>query len=163
MKTLLERFESKVKLPNNSQECWEWVGSTTRGGYGQLRYKKDGVWTMRRAHCAAYELLIGTIPKGLFVCHICDTPKCVNPNHLFLGTPKDNVDDREKKGRSKWGRKEGQNWLSFNIAKEIRKVREANPSLSCKKIGVLFNTSNTQVYRIITNQIWESPEGGLEN
>lgn len=94
-KELKTRFWSKTKQVN---ECIEWqAGKRNSDGYGAFRYQDR----VRPAHRVAYILTYGDIPDGILVCHKCDNPKCVNPNHLFLGTPKDNYDDGRRKGRIK--------------------------------------------------------------
>ncbi len=94
---LADRFWAKV---DKSGECWLWTGARSgrnRYGYFGLGGKRDGI---ARAHRVAYELTIGSIPDGMVVCHKCDTPHCVNPSHLFVGTPKDNTEDMLRKGRA---------------------------------------------------------------
>ena len=76
--------------------CWIWTGAKLKSGYGQLKISKKRTI----AHRVSWELVNGPIPEGLICCHKCDNPSCVNPNHLFIGTNKDNCDDRIKKGRS---------------------------------------------------------------
>jgi hypothetical protein len=93
--TLVERFWSKVKI-QSGQKCWLWQGCTSNG-YGQIR--PGGYQPCQYAHRVAWELAYGPIPDGLDVLHKCDTPRCVRPSHLFLGTPLDNAIDRDIKGR----------------------------------------------------------------
>lgn len=81
--------------------CWEWQASTYGIGYGQ--FHRDGVMTP--AHRMAWQLTHGSIPDGMVVCHRCDNPPCVRPDHLFLGTNKDNSRDMVAKGRHKEQRK----------------------------------------------------------
>ena len=87
---LYAKFILKAK-----KECWMWTGYRTPDGYGriQINYKRI------KAHRLSWEVHNGSIPEGLFVLHKCDVRDCVNPNHLFLGTQKDNIHDAIKKGR----------------------------------------------------------------
>lgn len=78
--------------------CWVWMGSLVYG-YGQASRGDKSI----RAHRLSYETYKGPVPKGMCVCHTCDNPCCVNPDHLFLGTHKDNAEDKVKKGRQQRG------------------------------------------------------------
>jgi hypothetical protein len=90
-----ERFEAKV-MPEPTTGCHLWIGATTPAGYGALNLNRDGV---KYAHRISFELHHGPIPPGMDICHRCDTPACVNPEHLFAGTRLDNVRDMHAKGR----------------------------------------------------------------
>lgn len=86
---------------NKTSGCWEWVGSK-RNGYGRMIIgsRTDGTRKSVSAHRVSYELNFGEIPDGMEVCHKCDNPCCINPDHLFLGTKQDNAADRDAKGRN---------------------------------------------------------------
>lgn len=95
-KPLEHRFSEKIGSTSSS-DCWPWVGARVRGLHGHM----DKTWIGETvASRISWILFKGKIPKGLFVLHKCDNPPCVNPNHLFLGTQQDNVDDMWKKGRA---------------------------------------------------------------
>lgn len=89
----LGRFFEKVVCRGDS--CWIWTGATYAKGYGA--FWLDG--RVMGAHKASFILHVGPVPNGLLICHKCDTPPCVNPDHLFLGTAADNTNDAKQKSR----------------------------------------------------------------
>jgi hypothetical protein len=96
----LDRFWSKV---NKTENCWLWTGSKYKEGYGLIWDKPK----IGRAHRISYELAYGPIPEGLCIAHKCDTPSCVNPDHLFAATHAENMRDRDNKGRHAKGDRHG--------------------------------------------------------
>lgn len=154
MKTDFERFNSKIA----KKDCWEWTGCKYRGGYGNFRRKVNGKWIMEKTHRFSYEYynnIKREDMRGLIICHKCDNPSCVNPDHLFLGTYLDNALDAKSKNRNSYGRHKQHKWLSFEIAEAIRKLKTENPNLTYKQISKIYNTSASQVHRIIKNLIWK--------
>ena len=104
---------------------------------------------MQRAHRASYEAYYGEIPKGMLVCHKCDVPSCINPDHLFLGTAKDNMQDAARKGRMPKGEDNGYSHLTEKQATEI-----LNSRLAAKVLSQKFNTSEANVRYIKNGDRW---------
>lgn len=100
MSERLELFKSQY-IEDKKTGCWLWTGSITTCGYGQINIK----YKRYLAHRLSWNVHNGAIPKGFFVCHKCDNPPCVNPDHLFIGTHRDNMQDMLKKGRHVQARK----------------------------------------------------------
>lgn len=99
---VVKRFWTKV---NKSDGCWEWTAATWGKGYGALGIDKHSY----SAHRISYQMARGPIPDGLWVLHTCDNPKCVRPDHLWLGTNQDNMTDCLRKGRTTRGKPRGHN------------------------------------------------------
>ena len=126
--------------------CWVWIGNKNADGYGRLRY--HGARWM--AHRVAYRLTKGPIPYGLCVCHSCDNPACVNPDHLWLGTQAANQWDRKRKNRQALGEKNGRAKLT------VRQVRDilARPKRSHTSLARLYGVSPSTIDAIFAGRHW---------
>ena len=144
----LERFWEKVQV-GDSDECWLWTGATMKDGYGNIKWQ--GRYT--RAHRLAYELEHGPIPEGAAVCHTCDTPLCVNPRHLFVGTTSDNMQDMADKHRTKWDLHPELTKITRGQAREIRKMFAAG-TISHKGIQERYGLSQSHTSAIISGIRW---------
>lgn len=152
----LDRFEKWYsKQPNG---CWAWLGSVLKNKktsqkewHGQWRNSSGEHELSNRA---AWRLYVGVIPTGAFVLHRCDNPKCVNPEHLFLGSQTDNMNDMWDKGRSRPGVSHGSNHgmskLTESQVKEIRESKEAGTAIAKR-----FGMSTTTIYDIRNRKIWK--------
>ena len=139
------RFWSKI-LTGNEDECWEIVGLfLNRTGYGELRVNGTKI----RAHRFSYQLFHNRLIKDkMVICHKCDNPSCVNPYHLFEGTMKDNMNDRDNKGRGLKGEKNGRSKLTEAQVKEIR-TKYAAGGTSYKKLGEEYGINQSLISNII--------------
>lgn len=136
----------------SDRECWVWTGGYFLDyGYGGMTH--DG--KNYKAHRFSYEHHVGPIPAGMYVCHKCDNPPCVNPSHLFLGTPNQNVQDRHSKGRdaSMKGSKNPLAKLSEFKIQEIRKM--LSDGASYKKIAALYQVSSALIGQVKRGIIWK--------
>lgn len=131
-RSVAERFWEKVSR-NAPDDCWLWTGAIYRNGYGSFGWSgKRSKQVNIGAHRAAWKLAYGRIPKGLLVCHSCDTRACCNPKHLFLGTAKDNTGDMIAKGRNSKGSTHGK-ILKRRDPKWIERMRSKNAFLRGEK------------------------------
>lgn len=151
--SIAERFRAKVDI-HGADECWEWTGARNNEGYGQIQVSRRGSPRMQ-AHRLSWELHHEQqIPEGMLVCHLCDNPGCVNPAHLFLGTPSDNVQDCMRKGRRARirGSEHGNSKLTEADVHEIR--RALSRGVPQCRIGSAFGVGRHCISQIKTGCSW---------
>lgn len=145
------RFFRNIKI-NSINDCWEWTGYRERRGYGKFGF--DG-GTL--AHRFSYLYHKGEITEGMQVCHSCDNTSCVNPDHLWLGTNRDNQVDCIKKGRafrnSPKGSRNGLSKLTETKVKEIRKLKKEK--VTEREIAKRFGISKSNVFYITSRRTWK--------
>lgn len=152
------RVDSKVKILKSSKlnivsGCWEWTAGLMWAGYGIIGIDRKS----RLAHRVSYAAFIKEIPDGMFVCHRCDNRKCVNPDHLFLGTNAENMADMSAKGRSPRGDRSGKAVLSNEDVKSIKAM------LGCGKrivdIARQFRVNASSISNIKSGRNWSHITG----
>lgn len=154
--TAIERFWSKVAVTKNHDDCWLWQAGLTHSGYGQFSLGgRKGKHIP--AHRYSYTIANGEIPSGLFVCHRCDNPLCVNPNHLFVGTHVDNVQDMVSKGRQQKAERHGNRKLTVKQVQCIRD-RYAQGGITLKELGDEFGVSEATISLTVRRIHWKSVE-----
>lgn len=142
---LIDRFWAKVDKKEDN-ECWEWIGNLQHDGYPRFKITTKVIL----AHRFSWELHNGDIPNKMLVCHHCDNRKCVNPNHLFLGTHQDNSTDMVLKGRH---RNPTKNKIDKNIADKIRTIYNSR-KYTQKELGLMFSLHQSSISLIVTNKEW---------
>lgn len=162
-----ETIKTKAKI-NPTTGCWEWIGAK-RNGYGRITTgsRTDGTRKTVSAHRLSYELFKGNIPAGYEICHACDNPCCINPDHLFAGTHQDNVDDREQKGRNVAPRGEGNGRakLTSNDVRDARNERVANGT-SYRTLAMKYGVAKRTIMDAVRGVNWkclEMPEPPKED
>ena len=142
------RFWAKVNTSTDPNECWAWGGYITPGGYGRTCWGES-------AHRRAYELSVGAIPEGMLVCHHCDNPVCVNPSHLFVGTPADNMADKARKGRGQTrGELNRHARLTVEQVREIRRLY-ALGGISQTALAYQFGIRQSALSALIRHETWK--------
>jgi len=139
-------FWDKVRILG-PDDCWNWLASV-KSGYGHFTTgSRHGL--SQSAHRTSYMLSKGPINDGLHVCHTCDNPLCVNPNHLFLGTPQENTQDMLSKQRSARGEKNTKSKLKESDIVSIR-----SDLRSSKEIALEYGVKSLAINRIKRNIYW---------
>lgn len=148
---LRDRFFSKIDK-SSVDGCWIWTGNKVGSGYGTIGLGRRGEGTVY-AHRLSWELANGPIPDGMFLCHRCDNPPCVNPAHLFLGTPADNVQDAIAKGRHIKGELVGGCVLTEANVITIRR-RYAAGGIRQEDLAAEYGVTRSNIGAIIRGRSW---------
>ena len=145
-----EEFWSKVE---KSDACWQWTGALDSKGYGHFRRFLGQV----SAHRASWVIHFGLVPDGMFVCHHCDNRQCVRPDHLFLGTAKDNALDMTEKGRharqAARGERSAKAVLTEQLVRQIRAERSAGAKL--RVLSQRYGVSIHAIHDVVTRTTWK--------
>ncbi len=153
-KTFADRFWRNVFTLTYDRGCWLWTAYVDDYGYGQMGKNADD---LIRTHVASWFLHFGPVPNGLCVCHTCDTPACVRPDHLWLGTKADNLADMRNKGREGHGGAVG---ISNSNAKlnpeKVVAIRAMNAAggFTHEEIGKRFGVSSSAVFSVVHGNTW---------
>lgn len=152
---LPEKFHNRViKSPESG--CWIWDGNiNTASGYGRLFFEGRNLM----AHRVSYELHHGPVPAGMHVCHKCDNPPCVNPDHLLPGTDADNVADKMSKGR--WGggplpgeRNHNSKLTDAQVSEIKGLLKLPNFRGKCAQLGRAFGVDECAIHHIKSGRAW---------
>lgn len=142
---VIKRFKSKISIDKNSR-CWIWIGTTSRG-YGKFKLNRR----LEYAHRVSIELFKGIIPGNLQVLHKCGVRSCVNPDHLYIGTHGDNMEDGIRAGV--YGK------LSWKEVNEIRKlvrprIIRKEDTASRKEASIKYGVAQSTINKIVSDKTW---------
>jgi hypothetical protein len=144
---IIDKFNKRIQV---TPSCWIWKGYTN-GRYGKFYSVSSNVY----AHRFSYETYVGEIPIGYVICHRCDNPLCVNPDHLFAATQLENIADCVNKGRQAKGEHKGNSILSELQVLEIRKLYvKGSSTFGIVNLASIFGVGKSQIQRIVKNKQW---------
>jgi len=143
----LEYFEQR-STPEPNTGCWLWTKATHRVGYGQF----NDACGIRGAHRGAWEATHGSIPEGMHVLHKCDVRACVNPEHLFLGTNNDNMQDKIRKGRQLRGSQLSQSKLTEHDVSIIKMLLGLD--VKSHRLATLYDVSQAIISDVKLGRTW---------
>jgi len=151
--SLEERFWDNVF---KTDTCWLWLGYVNKSGYGKI-FGENTYWL---AHRLSWKIHYGEDPGSLLVCHTCDVPPCIRPDHLFLGTHTDNGRDMAQKGRQKWqaypelipvGEQASRSKL---IEEQVRLIRLSTPFFTTAELAERYLVCKATIYNVVTRRNW---------
>ncbi len=146
--TVMDRVRAKTGTKDH-KGCIPWIGGKTKAGYGSFCY----FFKKYYAHRVVAEAKFGKLKPGDEVCHKCDNPGCINPDHLFIGTHAENIQDCVRKGRQPKGEDNGQHKVS---EKQVRAIRELlSQGVTQKRIAQHYPLSQQTISEIATRKIWK--------
>lgn len=143
--TLQQRLEYYTDRSGGPDACWKWMASCTKERYGKIFFERR----LHLAHRKWWEVTNGPIPHGMYLCHKCDNPICVNPGHMFVGTPRDNAQDMIRKLRGPQGERQGAAKLT---SADIERIRTDSRPQSA--IAADYGVSQSNISCIKRRQTW---------
>jgi len=159
-KSILSRFWNKINILGDN-DCWVWLACCDAQGYGRFRFNEEN----NKASRVMWIITQGKIPKNKHVLHKCDNPKCVNPNHLFLGTHADNMKDMKQKNRQGNHNLHGEDFPQHKISSSrVNQLKEAHAKAKKDSSGRLWpgekqrlltqfsEIKSSQFHNIVTNK-----------
>ncbi|HZT57170.1 MAG TPA: HNH endonuclease [Pyrinomonadaceae bacterium] len=155
--TQINRFRVRADRSGGPDACWPWAGYLCENGYGIISINGKGY----KAHRVSYFIKHGRTPNDGLVPHRCDVRSCVNPDHLFLGTPKDNSQDAVKKGRNTrlYGEENGKARLTRAAVLKIRRMCKSG-RMCQKTVARIFGVSEATVSYVVNGGRWQNFTGG---
>jgi len=159
-------FEEKIFKPTEI-DCWLWLGGRTVCHYGQFEHRPKSKIS---AHRFSYLTYVGEIPDGKLVCHKCDNPPCVNPEHLFVGTYKDNWDDMISKNR--WRKPRRPDFIAYSAGEnnpsaklteaQVWEIRNSFSTHTANQLARKYGVSAGQIYKIKQGRAWRCLDEQVE-
>jgi len=142
-KTPKERLLSRIEKQDSG--CWKWIGTKNKKGYGMMVYKGR----IHASHRVSWQEFYGEIPEGMLICHKCDNPSCVNPDHLFVGSNQDNMDDMKQKGRASKSKDKQKSRRKISREKELEIIeRYKTSNVTQKSLANEFGIALNHVRRL---------------
>lgn len=148
-KTLIVRLLEQTKV---TKKCWLWQGNTSNGGYGKIRYNGKAEQVHRLSMFAFNDF---DLNSKEFICHKCDVPNCINPDHLFIGTHQDNMTDMANKGRAH--KRLGENNASAKLKNKdaVEIIERLTKGESCTALAREFKVSKSLIHKIKQGKNWK--------